>query len=75
MEIAPEFEELLRGMLEPDWQRRMTVKDILHHPWFAEGLPPGVVDMNARLPDGPSPSHGQVNAESPLPISINNQVL
>lgn len=59
VEIAPEFEELLRGMLEPDWQRRMTVKDILHHPWFAEGLPPGVVDMNARLPDGPSPSHGQ----------------
>ena len=64
VEIAPEFEELLRGMLQPDWQRRMTVKEILHHPWFAEGLPPGVVDMNARLPDGPSPSHGQVTTQA-----------
>ena len=60
VEIAPEFEELLRGMLEPDCSKRMTVSDILHHPWFADSLPPGVVDMNARLPDGPSPHHGQV---------------
>lgn len=60
VEIAPEFEDLLRGMLEPDNTKRMSVKAILQHPWFSEGLPPGVVEMNARLPDGPSPDHGQV---------------
>lgn len=59
VEIAPEFEDLLRGMLEPDNTKRMSVKAILQHPWFSEGLPPGVVEMNARLPDGPSPDHGQ----------------
>lgn len=60
VEVAPEFEDLLRGMLEPDWTKRMTVSGILHHPWFADSLPPGVVEMNAHLPDGPSPNHGQV---------------
>ena len=61
VEVDPEFQDLLHGMLEPDWTKRMTVSDIIDHPWFAEGLPPGVADMNARLPDGPNPGYGQVS--------------
>ena len=47
-------------MLEPEPERRITVPQILQNPWFADGLPPGVADMNARLPDGPRPGEGQV---------------
>lgn len=60
MELTPEFESLLQGMLQPNPQHRMAVASVLQHPWFTEGLPPGVAEMNARLPEGPLPGEGQV---------------
>ena len=76
VEISPELETLLQGMLEPNSSRRMQVADILEHPWFTEGLPPGVVEMNARLPDGPKPGEGQVHLPLPLtaPFSFKPQM-
>lgn len=73
VELTPEFEELLQGMLQPDPSLRMAVGKVLRHPWFAEGLPPGVADMNARLPDGPRPGEGQVRVwdnPSPEPVAF-----
>lgn len=60
VELSPELEGLLQAMLDPEPERRIPVAQILRDPWFAEGLPSGVADMNARLPDGPKPGDGQV---------------
>lgn len=73
VEISPELETLLQGMLEPNSSRRMQVADIMEDPWFTEGLPPGVVEMNARLPDGPKPGEGQVPLPITAPCSFNPQ--
>ena len=51
---------LLQGMLQPDPKKRMPLSQILQNPWFADGLPPGVLEMNMRLPEGPEDGHGQV---------------
>ena len=74
VEISPELETLLQGMLEPTSSRRLQVADILEHPWFTEGLPPGVVEMNARLPDGPKPGEGQVRLPLTAPFSCVSQI-
>ena len=41
--------DLLAGILVAEPARRLTVPQILQHPWFLRGLPEGVADMNNRL--------------------------
>jgi serine/threonine protein kinase len=59
--LEPDLILLLQGMLEPDPKKRIPVTQILQNPWFTDGLPCGVLDMNSRLPEGPEDGQGQVN--------------
>lgn len=41
--------DLLARILVADPARRLTVPQILQHPWFTRGLPEGVAEMNDHL--------------------------
>lgn len=43
--------DLLKGILQPDPATRMTIEDIIRHPWYATGLPEGA--DNANYPQRP----------------------
>ena len=40
---------LLRGLLEIDPGKRLTVQHVFHHPWFLQNLSPGVLQFNERI--------------------------
>ena len=42
-------QNLLAQMLLPSPQQRITVSEILCHPWFLRDLPPGTELVNERL--------------------------
>lgn len=41
--------DLIRRMLCPDPRARITVPEIMAHPWFCTDLPAGVTDLNETL--------------------------
>lgn len=57
--LDPELAVLLQGMLQPDPKKRIPLSQILQNPWFTDGLPPGVLEMNCTLPAGPDDGQGQ----------------
>jgi serine/threonine-protein kinase SRK2 len=57
--LHPDLVLLLQGMLQPDPKQRISLPQILQNPWFTDGLPAGVLDMNSRLPAGPEDGQGQ----------------
>ena len=61
VQLSQDLENLLRRMLAADPCRRISVAEILATPWFREGLPPGVIEMNAQMPAGANPDKGQVS--------------
>lgn len=42
-------QELLASMLRPNPAERITVTELLRHPWFLTDLPPGTQQVNERL--------------------------
>lgn len=38
--------DLLKGILQPNPAKRMTIEDIIRHPWYATGLPDGADSIN-----------------------------
>ena len=48
---SPGVKDMLTGLLNPDPEARMTISQILQHPWFLEGLHPTVLTMNDALVD------------------------
>lgn len=40
---------MIRRMLCPDPRTRITVPEIMAHPWFCTDLPAGVTDLNETL--------------------------
>eukprot|EP00884_Botryococcus_braunii_P014305 jgi/Botrbrau1/22876/Bobra.0065s0034.1 len=44
--VSTECKELVRGMLQNDPGRRMTLQQIIDHPWFQANLPEGALTMN-----------------------------
>lgn len=51
--LSPELRDLLTRMLWRNPSERITLTDIVKHPWFLRDLPAGLLDMNAR-PDLPA---------------------
>ena len=47
--ISPECKHLLSRLLTADPEKRITVAEILQHPWFRRDLAPGTADMNYNL--------------------------
>lgn len=45
--VSDGCKDLISKILVGDPDRRITVQQILQHPWYKQGLPPGVVEMNA----------------------------
>ena len=44
--VSPDAQDLLRKLLVADPQSRLSVEDILLHPWYTTALPAGVLEMN-----------------------------
>lgn len=44
--VSDDCKDLVSRILVGDPDRRITVQQILQHPWYLKGLPPGVIDMN-----------------------------
>lgn len=42
MEISEPGKDLLKKMLLPDPKERITLEDVMKHPWFTTNLPPEV---------------------------------
>ncbi len=47
--VAPECMDLLRGILNSDPNARLSLQQIMSHPWFSVGLPPAALTMNTVL--------------------------
>lgn len=49
MQLSPECQSLIHGLLRPTPQARITVQGILRHPWVANGMPTQLAGINAHL--------------------------
>ena len=47
--LTPECSDLLSRLLEVDPDKRITVQQVLKHPWFLEDMPEGLQDLNNNL--------------------------
>lgn len=47
--LSPECTDLLTRLLEVDPDKRITVHQILKHPWFVQDLPAGMANLNLSL--------------------------
>jgi serine/threonine-protein kinase SRK2 len=47
--VTPECLDLLRGILAADPTARISMAQIMAHPWFSVGLPPAALTMNTVL--------------------------
>lgn len=54
LELSQEGRDLLRRMLTVDPARRITTAQIMAHPWYRQGLPPGVDGYNEQLAVAPN---------------------
>jgi serine/threonine-protein kinase SRK2 len=54
-----ECTDLLRRMLKPDTTKRITLEQILQHPWFLKKLPPHATEMNDYYLNLPIPNEHQ----------------
>eukprot|EP00209_Acetabularia_acetabulum_P000193 EC094618.1.p4 GENE.EC094618.1~~EC094618.1.p4 ORF type:complete len:113 (+),score=7.80 EC094618.1:1-339(+) len=49
LNFSEDVKQLLQGMLEADPEKRLTIDQIIVHPWVTIGLPPGVFEWNQKL--------------------------
>lgn len=47
--VTEECRHLLKRMLTPDPAKRVTIPEIMQHPWFLTNLGPGMGELNNRL--------------------------
>lgn len=47
--LTPECTDLLTRLLEVDADKRITIPQILKHPWFLKDLPEKMADLNYNL--------------------------
>lgn len=47
--LTPECYDLLSRLLEVDPDKRITVPQVLQHPWFVQDMPEGLADTNSNL--------------------------
>ncbi|KAL3132801.1 hypothetical protein ABBQ38_006728 [Trebouxia sp. C0009 RCD-2024] len=47
--LTPECTDLLCRLLEVDPDKRITVQQILKHPWFTQDMPEGMANLNSDL--------------------------
>lgn len=45
-DLSPECQDLIRRILVIDPKERLTICDIMRHPWYKVGLPPNALTMN-----------------------------
>jgi serine/threonine-protein kinase SRK2 len=48
-QLMPSAAGLLSRILEPDPKIRMTIPEIIQHPWFQENLEPGIIARNSTM--------------------------
>ena len=48
-QASPECQNLVVRMLQPNPARRLTLSEVMAHPWFQQDLPPHLATLNARL--------------------------
>jgi serine/threonine-protein kinase SRK2 len=48
-QLIPSAVGLLSRILEPDPKIRMTIPEIIQHPWFQENLEPGIIARNSTM--------------------------
>ena len=46
--LSPDCVDLLHRLLEPEPKARITVGEVLKHPWFVANLPPAALSLNDR---------------------------
>jgi len=61
--IGKEAEDLLRGMLRTDWSQRLSVREVLHHPWLQ------------NIPTSPRSDWVKVEALEPKVLNVVKQIL
>lgn len=44
--LSYEVQDLITRLLNPEPSQRITVKQVMNHPWFMEGLPDNATNMN-----------------------------
>lgn len=49
LQVSPECEDLLCGLLKNDPADRLTLLQALAHPWLAANMPPELLHLNIRL--------------------------
>ena len=47
--LSPECTDLLCRLLEVDPDRRITVQQVLKHPWTIQDMPEGMANLNSNL--------------------------
>jgi serine/threonine-protein kinase SRK2 len=61
--VSEDAHDLLRKMLIPDADRRISIEEIQVHPWFTTHLPPNALNMNTSFMTSPEPESYQSVAE------------
>lgn len=49
LHISESAQDLLKKIFVADPKARISIPGILHHVWYAEGLPPRAISMNANV--------------------------
>lgn len=68
--ISPECRDLLSKLLVANPRNRITIEGIWQHPWFQQGLPPGVAEMNLHLLANPETFTGPGQQVGPSPMHL-----
>ena len=50
---SPHCLDLLKRIMTVDCDKRITIPDIMQHPWFLEDLPLGLEEANSSLLEAP----------------------
>jgi serine/threonine protein kinase len=48
VQVSQEGQDLMHRLLQPDPQKRLTMGQVMDHPWFQRSLPPPLMTLNAR---------------------------
>ena len=66
LELSLDGRDLLARILVRSPAERITLQQVMQHPWFCTDLPQGVAGMNARLASQAEAQHAQQEVSRPL---------